>query len=299
LLDRPRLETVDLWFAYGDDSPALRGVTLTIGPGEIVALIGQNGSGKTTLAKHFNGLLRPSRGRVLLNGEDIRGRSVGWLAQTVGYVFQNPDHQIFSPTTRQEIAFGPRNLGLDESVVQQRVEEALRAFGLSAFGESQPAALGYGLRRKVSVAAVCAMQTPALILDEPTTGLDGKSTAAIMALVKDLQRQGRTIILITHDMRLVADYASRCLVLHEGRLLADGSPRAVFGQTGLLAQAQIEAPQISRLSRRLAAFGLSEDILTVAEFCEAYSALASGRLDAVAKGRPLHGRAPQTANKAG
>ena len=274
---RPCLQAEDLWFAYEGDPPALRGLSLSIAQGEFVALIGQNGSGKTTLAKHFNGLLRPAQGRILLNGEEVGGRPVGVLARTVGYVFQNPDHQIFSPTTREEIAFGPRNLGLPEAEVARRVAAALAAFSLSAYADSQPAALGFGLRRKISVAAVCAMQTPVLILDEPTSGLDGQSAAELMALLTALRRQGVTILLITHDMRLVADYAPRCIVMRDGAILADDATRAVFGQAALLRQAQIELPQVSRLSRRLEPHGLPGGILTVAEFCEAYSALLAGQ----------------------
>lgn len=273
------LETQDLWFAYEDSPPALRGVSLTIGDGDFVALIGQNGSGKTTLAKHFNGLLRPTQGNVLLYGEDIRNHPVSTLARRVGYIFQNPDHQIFSPTTRDELAVGPRNLGLDEAEVQRRVREALASFGLEPYADRQPAVLGFGLRRKISVAAVYTMQTPILILDEPTTGLDYRSTIELMERICELHQQGHTIILITHDMRVVAEYAPRCLVLREGQILADGDTRTVFKQVDLLRKTHIEPPQISQLSRRMVTYGLPDDILTIPEFCEAYSRLATQNSD--------------------
>lgn len=271
------LEARDLWFAYEEGPSVLRGVSLKIKEGDFVALIGQNGSGKTTLAKHFNGLLRPSRGRVLLHGEDNQARSVAHLARTVGYVFQNPDHQIFSATTREEIAFGPRNIGLEESEVQQRTEQALEYFGLTAYADYQPAILGFGLRRKVSIAAVYAMRTEVLILDEPTAGLDWKSTHELMQRIGDLHRKGHTIILITHDMRLVARYAPRCMVLRDGNIIANDDTRQIFRQADLLRETHIELPQICKLARRLEPSDSKQNILTVAEFLEGYGNLAEIR----------------------
>jgi energy-coupling factor transporter ATP-binding protein EcfA2 len=230
----------------------------------MVALIGQNGSGKTTLAKQINGLLRPSSGTIHLFQQNIIGKPIGELARIVGYVFQNPDHQIFSPTVREEIAVGPRNLGWDEGEIQRCVDETLQQFGLLPYADRQPTLLSFGLRRKVSVAAVVAMKTAVLILDEPTTGLDWRSTQELMTILHELQEDGRTILIITHDMRLVADHIPRCLVLQNGRLLADGPTRDIFQQTDLLQQAQIEPPQITQLGQRL---GFAETVLTVAEFC--------------------------------
>lgn len=265
------IETRDLTFAYEGEPLALRGISIQIEDGEFVALIGQNGSGKTTLVKHFNGLLRPTSGQVLLEGEDIREAPIGLLARKVGYVFQNPDHQIFSATTREEIAFGPKNLGLPEVEIEARTQEALARFNLTPFADHQPAMLGFGLRRKVSIAAVYAMHTPVLVLDEPTTGLDWRSTTELMELIGELHRKGRTIILITHDMRVVAQYAPRCMVIRDGRVLVHDDTRAVFLQTELLQSTHIEMPQIAELSRRMAPHGLQGGLLTVAEFCDAYS----------------------------
>jgi cobalt transport protein ATP-binding subunit len=271
----PLLETDDLWFAYEPGPPVLLGISIRIEPGEFVAVIGQNGSGKTTLVKHFNGLLRSSKGHVLLDGKSIAHQSVGVLARQVGYVFQNPDHQIFSATTREEIAFGPVNLGLDEDEVEARTIDALERFRLLEYADRQPAMLGFGLRRKVSVAAVYAMKTPIIILDEPTTGLDLKSTTELMQLVSELNEQGRTIVLITHDVRIVAEYASRCMVVRDGKVLTHDNTREVFKQTDLLSSTHIEAPQISELGRRMVRHGLQDGVLTVSEFCDAYSELVS------------------------
>ena len=271
-----RLECQDLWFSYEESTPALRGISLSIHPGELTAIIGQNGSGKTTLAKHFNGLLRPARGRVLLQGDDISGTSIGALARAVGYVFQNPDHQIFSATTWEEIAFGPRNLGFSESDVVWRVDDVMTRFRLADYANVPPAVLSHGLRRKVTIAAVVAMDTQVLILDEPTGGLDWRGRQELMQLVVDLQRSGRTILLISHDMPLVAEYAQRCLLLDAGELVADLSPRELFARRELLRHLHLDRPQVTELGEALASAGLVDTPLTVREFCSAYAELLQG-----------------------
>ncbi len=275
--DQPCVETRDLWFAYERSAHVLRGISLTVQTGEFVGLVGQNGSGKTTLAKHFNGLLRPQRGEVLLHGELIGARPVSQLAHHVGYVFQNPDHQIFKPTVRDEIAFGPRNLGLAEADIDRRCDQAMEHFQIRHLAEYPPAVLGFGLRRKVSVAAVYAMQPQILILDEPTAGLDWKSSQEMMHRLCALHQQGHTIMLISHDMRLVTQYAQRTIVLREGEILLDGSTREVFQQAEPLRSAQIGLPQVCRLVQDLAPMGMAGGVLTVPEFCERYGALIDSR----------------------
>ncbi len=272
----PVLECQDLWYSYEEAAPALRGISLRIRPGEFIAVIGQNGSGKTTLAKHLNGLLRPVRGRVLLHGEDIRGTSVGALARVVGYAFQNPDHQIFSATTWEEIAFGPRNLGLPDSEVIWRVDDVMHRFRLVEYAEMPPAMLSYGLRRKVTIAAIVAMGPRVLILDEPTSGLDWRARVELMELVTDLQRSGDTVLLISHDMALVAEHAQRCVLLDNGELVADLSPRELFAQRELLRALHLERPQVTELGAALASLGLDSPLLTVPEFCSAYAGLLNG-----------------------
>jgi energy-coupling factor transporter ATP-binding protein EcfA2 len=264
------LEANDLWFAYDDSRPVLRGISLAIPRGAFVAILGQNGSGKTTFAKHFNGLLRPMRGQILLDGGDIRDRSIGELAKTVGYVFQNPDQQIFSATVFEEVAFGPRNLGFDAMHVPQQVQEALKLFGLESLASHSPATLGFGLRRKVTLAAVYSMQTPVLILDEPSTALDWQSTVGLMEILTRLHREGRTILLITHDMRIVADYVPHSIVLNDGELVAYDTTRAIFQQPERLASTNLELPQVTRLAQSLEPYGMPNGILTVNEFCDAY-----------------------------
>jgi cobalt transport protein ATP-binding subunit len=273
----------DLWYSYDDEVTALRGIDLEIEDGDYVAVIGQNGSGKTTLVKHFNGLLKPTRGRVLVRGlgdreglpllGDTAHLTVGQLAQTVGYVFQNPDHQIFCDTTREELAFGPRNLGLSEAEVRRRVEEALARFDLEEYADRPPAVLGYGLRRKIGVAAVYSMRPRIFILDEPTTGLDWRSTMELMELIGEMHRHGHTIILITHDMKLVTEFSQKSLVLRDGQILVYDDTRTVFRHSELLRDTQIEPPQITALAKRMAPCGMPADVPSVEEFYAAYCGL--------------------------
>ena len=271
--DKPAIEVRNLWYWYEDHIPVLRDISLTINRGECLAIIGPNGSGKTTLVKHFNGLLRPRRGKVFVNGEGTEGRTVGQLARQVGYLFQNPDHQIFCPTTEEEIGFGLRNLGLPEEEVRERIAETLQLFRLEEYASKPPAILGYGLRRKVTLAAVYAMRPPIMVLDEPTTGLDWRSSRELMERIVALRREGHTIIFVSHDMKLVAQFSERTLVLNAGQVLDCDTTRNVFKRKERLERAFIAPPQIMALSQRMAPYGMRGDSLTVREFYEEYSAI--------------------------
>jgi len=265
-----RLALHSVSFSYPNQLPALRDVSLAIEPGEFLALLGPNGSGKSTLAMHLNGLLRPAAGQVTQDGEDIASFSVGVLARQVAYLFQNPDHMIFCETVREELAFGPRSQGLEEDEVAERTEAALEAFGLAAVAQRQPAGLGFGARRAVSAAAVFAMGTPVVVLDEPTTGLDQGAATRLLDLFKDRQRQGGTVVLITHDMQLVARYAQRCVLLEGGAVSAVGSPQELFGQAELLRRAGILEPPVVALARDLIPSGEARIPLSPEEFCRAF-----------------------------
>jgi energy-coupling factor transport system ATP-binding protein len=266
----PRLALHSVSFSYPNQLPALRDVSLAIEPGEFLALLGPNGSGKSTLAMHLNGLLRPAAGQVTQNGEDIASFSVGVLARQVAYLFQNPDHMIFCETVREELAFGPRSQGLEEGEVAERTEAALEAFGLAAVAQRQPAGLGFGARRAVSAAAVFTMGTPVVVLDEPTTGLDQGAATRLLDLFKDRQRQGGTVVLITHDMQLVARYARRCVLLEGGAVSAVGSPQDLFGQAELLRRAGILEPPVVALARDLLPSREARIPLSPEEFCRAF-----------------------------
>ena len=261
---QPIIEVRGLTHRYDAGDPAVHKADLLLRRGECVAIIGQNGSGKTTLVKHFNGLLRPTEGDILVSGEPTRDRPLSALAQHVGYVFQNPDHQIFAATVAEEVAFAPTNFGLDRDEVASRVAESLSAVGFSGREEDDPFSLTKGERQRVAVASVLAGRPQVLIFDEPTTGLDERESRRMMALINHLNRRGHTIVLITHAMWLVAEYAHRVIVMHQGRILLDAPTRSAFAQTDLLRQAAIIPPQIVRLSRRLGA-----PALTVPETLEA------------------------------
>ncbi len=240
----------NLHFRYPASSYALADVSIEIPDGQFIALVGQNGSGKTTLAKQFNGLLRPERGRVAINGSDIADRETADLASTIGYCYQNPDHQIFAATVFEEIEFGPRNLGVPEEEVVRRTRRLLDLVRLRGESDRYPFSLGRGQRQKLAVASVLAMEPRIVIVDEPTTGLDWQGGEAMMAVMAELHRDGRTIVIITHDMNIVAEYAERVVVMANGRIVADGEPADVFVQESALREAYLRPPQAFRIARQ-------------------------------------------------
>jgi len=203
-----RIALEEMTFAYAPGVAVLRGVSLAFGPGA-AALVGPNGAGKSTLAKHLNGILRPDSGRVLLDGQDIRPLSIARLARSVGYVFQDPDEQIFRPTVWEEVAVGPRALGVRAPALDERVGQALEQMALGEVAGANPHDLGLAERKRVAIASVLAMEMPVLILDEPTMGQDARGVGLIAALVRELAQAGRTVVAITHDADLVADVFAR------------------------------------------------------------------------------------------
>lgn len=247
--ESPLLEVIGLTQDYEGEHLALDDVNLAIWPGEFVAIIGENGAGKSTLVKHFNGLLRPTRGDVLLEGQSIEGKSVDQLARDVGYVFQNPDHQIFHDKVKDEVSFGPRQLGLAPEEVERRTREAMAAVGLLEYESAYPMALSRGARQRIAVASVLAMGCRLVVLDEPTTGQDYRESREIMDLARSLQREGTAVVFITHDMNLVAEYAERVVVMCRGKITADGLPAEVFGQEDVLKETHLLPPQITRVGR--------------------------------------------------
>ena len=267
------IEVKDLCYSYEDGFQALANINITIAEGDFLAIIGQNGSGKTTLVKHFNRLHIPNSGKVIVDGIDTAGSSIGQLAKKVGFVFQNPDHQISCSTTIDEIKFGPKNLYLSPEEIDRRANEAMALFGLEEYASRPPAILGFGLRRKVTLAAVYAMQSRIIILDEPTAGLEWRSARELMEIVLDMQAKGHTIILVTHDMRIVADYTNKTLVMKDGGVLMYDYTRDVFKHVELLRQSFITPPQITVLAADMAPLGFQEDILTVKEFVAAFKDL--------------------------
>jgi energy-coupling factor transport system ATP-binding protein len=261
-----QIEVSDLHFTYPSGVEALRGLSLTVTPGEQVAIIGQNGAGKTTLVKHFNGLLRPTAGRVRIGDWLTRERSVAKLAARVGYVFQNPDDQLFKGNVRAEVRFGPANLGYEPERVDRLVAEALDLLELSDQADTNPYDLTPTWRKRVAIAAVVAMDTPILVLDEPTTGQDYRNVSYLGGIIRSLRERGKTIIAISHDIEFVADNFQRIVVLGQGRLLLDGPAGQVFQQEDILNSTYVQPPQLMRLAGRL---GLDRPVYTPEGFLEA------------------------------
>ncbi len=252
-------------FSYPSGVIALRGISLQILSGEKVAIIGQNGSGKTTLVKHLNGLLKPSSGSVLIGDWDTRDVPVNRLASRVGYVFQNPDDQLFQSKVWAEVAFGPKNLGWEPARIEQQVALALEMVDLKNAVQLHPYDLSTGERKRVALASVLAMDTQIVVLDEPTTGEDYRGSLQIGQIVNSLHAQGKTVITITHDIDFCAEYFDRVIVMLDGQMLLDGSTRQVLSQAALLAETFVEPPQLIRLADRL---GLDDSPLNVAEFTD-------------------------------
>ncbi|UCE80503.1 MAG: ATP-binding cassette domain-containing protein [Methanobacteriota archaeon] len=255
-------------FSYEDGTEALRGITLDIRKGEQIALVGGNGSGKTTLAKHLNGLLKPTTGRVIVKGSDTRKEQVANLARIVGYVFQNPDHQLFCSTVAEEVRFGPMNFGLAEPEVERRTERALEIMTLERLKAEAPLSLSLGDRRRISIASVIAMAPEVIILDEPFTGLDAGEAESLMDVMREMNRQGTTIILITHDMRVVAEHSDRVIVLSHGRKVFDSKTRTAFSDLKLLRECGLIPPPAIQVAHHLREYGVSPEITTVEELAD-------------------------------
>jgi energy-coupling factor transport system ATP-binding protein len=246
-----RLEGVG--FVYPDGTRALSGVDLEIAEGESVAIIGQNGSGKSTLIRQLDGLLRPTEGRVLHDGEDVTSTRVAQLARRVGIVFQNPDRQIFAGRVRAEVEFGPRILGRSRAEAAAAVEAALMATGLSDQSAANPYDLGFSRRKLLAIASVLAMRTPVVVLDEPTTGQDLRGIGRVRDIVAAVVAEGRTLIAVSHDIRFVAETFGRVVVMAAGRITLDGPPAAVFAEPNwsALRATNVEPPLAALVGARL------------------------------------------------
>lgn len=260
------IEIKDLRFTYPSGVEALKGISLSIGSGEQVAIVGQNGAGKTTLVRHFNGLLKPTSGSVIVGDWETTKYSVAKLASRVGYVFQNPDEQLFSRDVLTEVSFGPRNLGYSKERTDELVRRALALTELSDQTETNPYDLSPTWRKMIALASIVAMDTPIVIFDEPTTGQDAVSVARIANVIAELKREGKTVITITHDIDFCAENFERVIALSNGQVLLDGPAREALGEEELLAQTYVDPPQLTRLGKRL---GLKETVVNQEEFLKA------------------------------
>lgn len=267
-----RIEIKDLHHTYPTGVKALNGITLTIETGEQVAIVGQNGAGKTTLVKHLNGLLQPTSGSVFIGDWDTSKHQVAKLASRVGYVFQNPDEQLFTKNVHLEVSFGPKNLGYEAEKVEALVEDALNLTELTTQKETNPYDLSPTWRKMVALASIIAMDTPIIIFDEPTTGQDAANITRMAEAIAALRDRGKTVITITHDIDFCAENFERVIALSQGRVLLDGPANDVLGQEETLAQTYVDPPQLTRLGLRL---GFPEIVRNQEEFLNAYKKRAA------------------------
>lgn len=260
----PEIRFEDVGFRYDEQVEALSGVSLDLDEG-CICVIGQNGAGKTTFAKHLNGLLEPAEGRVQVRGADTRERPVAKLARDVGLSFQNPDDQLFHNEVEDEIRYGPRNMGYDTDRMNELAEASIDALELEDVRERNPYDMGHPRRKRVAVASVLAMDTPVVVLDEPTGGQDAAGNRLLGRVVADLVDDGKLVIVITHDVDFTREHADRVIALCDGEVLLDGTPREVFGQPDTLARTDVTPPAITRIGQRL---GLEVPVLTIDELFE-------------------------------
>ncbi len=270
------IEVKNLTYIYDPGTPnektALSNVNLTIQKGEFVGIIGHTGSGKSTLIQHLNGLVKPTSGNIVYNGEDIfeepvaknkkqvralKGAKMKRIRQKIGLVFQYPEHQLFEMTVAKDIAFGPTNMGLEQDEIDRRVDEAMKMVGLDEkYKEKSPFELSGGQKRRVAIAGVLAMQPDYLILDEPTAGLDPKGRDDILSQIQSLQKEkGIAVILVSHSMEDVAKHVDRIIAMGKGRVQFDGTPEEVFAHAEELKAIGLGVPQVTELGNQLAAKG--------------------------------------------
>jgi energy-coupling factor transport system ATP-binding protein len=259
------IKVKDLHFTYPTGVEALRGINLTINDGEFLAIMGQNGAGKTTLVKHLNGLLKPTKGEILVDGVRTRDVSVAQLARTVGFVFQNPDHQLFSETVEEEVSFALRNFGFEEKVIEKQVDWALNLLDVSQYRKTSPFMLSGGERKRVALASILAWDPKVIILDEPTIGQDHQQKEKLLQFILQLNIQKKTVIIVTHDVEFVAECNPRVILMSQGKILGGGVAEEILTNEKLVAQASIIPPQITQIFLYLADLGLPTDVIDVHE----------------------------------
>ncbi|AUB59485.1 MAG: ATP-binding cassette domain-containing protein [Methanobacterium sp.] len=243
------LETKEVSYKYPDGTPALKDVNFHASKGEIVALLGPNGAGKSTLFLHFNGILRPSSGKIMVEEVPLNynKKAIMNVRQKVGIVFQNPDDQLFAPTVAEDVAFGPLNIGLEQDEVEKRVTESLERVGMAGFERKPPHHLSGGQKKRVAIAGILAMRPGIMVLDEPTSGLDPKGASQILHILHQLNQEGMTIVISTHDVDLVPLYASQVYIISDGHIIKEGTPQDVFGDVETIRKANLRLPRIAHL----------------------------------------------------
>lgn len=261
----PIIEIEGVTFSYPSVDKALDDVSLTIHKGEFVAIMGENGAGKTTLVKHLNGLLRPQEGRIKIDGADIADLSVANLARKVGLVFQNPDDQLFSENVEEEISFALRNFGFGSDVIDKRVDWAVNLLDLERYRKSSPFILSGGERKRVALGSVLAWDPEIVVLDEPTIGQDYAQKERLRHFLMQLRTQGKTIVIVTHDVEFVAECKPRIVLMADGTIIADGPIKKVMTDKEAMARASVTPPEITKVFQQLSEYGLPDNVIDVGE----------------------------------
>lgn len=259
------IEVENVSFAYPNNVKALKDVSLLINDGEFVAIMGQNGAGKTTLVKHFNGLLKPSTGIVRIDHVETTKTSVAALAKDSGFVFQNPDHQLFSETVEEEIAFALKNFGFEKDIIEKRITWALNLLGLSQYRKTSPFLLSGGERKRVALASVLAWNPKTLILDEPTIGQDHRQKENLRQFIIQMQTQKKTVVIVTHDVEFVAECNPRVLLMKDGTIVGDDEGKEILTNPEILNQSSIVLPQIAQIFHSLSSYGLPKNVIDLYE----------------------------------
>ena len=260
-MENIHLETKDLTFTYPDGTQALKKVNIQIKKGKKIAIMGPNGAGKSTLFSHFNGLTEPTSGHVEVAGEKIIFEKDKLLEvrQKVGIVFQDPNDQLFAPTVKEDVAFGPMNLGLEHEEVERRIEESLKMVGMEGFEEKTPHHLSGGQQKRVAIAGIIAMRPEIMILDEPTAGLDPEGVDKVLNILNDLNKEGISIIISSHDIEMVSQFAEKIFILYNGEIIDSGDKQKIFSNTELLKKAHLKAPVTTEILYKLKENGLDVD----------------------------------------
>ena len=255
------LETKNLSFTYHDGTEALKNVNIQIKKGEKIAIMGPNGAGKSTLFSHFNGLTEPTSGHVEVEGEKIifEREELLKVRQKVGIVFQDPNDQLFAPTVKEDVAFGPMNLGLEYDEVEKRIKESLEMVGMSGFEDKTPHHLSGGQQKRVAIAVIVAMRPDIMILDEPTAGLDPEGVDKVLDILDNLNKEGMSIVISSHDIEMVNQFADRIFVLYDGEIIAEGDKNQIFSDKELLKKAHLKAPITTEILYNLKEKGLDVD----------------------------------------
>lgn len=283
-MTRTIIQTENMSFTYPDGTSALRDINIEIKEGERVAVVGSNGAGKSTLFSHFNGISKPSSGLIKINGKEMSYKKdeLMEIRQKVGLVFQNPDDQLFAPTVIEDVAFGPMNLGLSDNEVDERVEEALKLVGMTGLEKKAPHHLSGGQKKRVAIAGILAMRPELMVLDEPTTGLDPKGVEQVMEILYMLNQEDMSIIIASHDVEMVTQFADKIFVLHEGEIIGQGTPEEIFIDYETLKKAHLRPPKSAELLNLLKDNGISCNVKLTVE--EAYHELLH-----VLGGKAYHG----------